>query len=232
MRRADENGYVLITAIWLLALCGAIAAMLMLRSLDSARIAHDQARQLMARIALQSAIETVIADRLFKQNHSRWWVLPAQGSVDVAGQAVQVYISDDAGRIDLNEADSALIDQALRGAGVDGAARARFGARLAYLRASRRRLLTSADMAALCAPLSCPRGLFTLATGLAQPRAAQISSALSPINGLPGTSGGPAQPGDSIRYEARSGGMTLTVIARESGLSSKPYALSEWRRVR
>ncbi|NJS14216.1 MAG: hypothetical protein HC788_05825, partial [Sphingopyxis sp.] len=65
------------------------------------------------RHALASAIATVNADRLFAGPASRWWKLPAQGTVEIDGVAVTLTLSNEAERIDLNRASRAAMVAAL-----------------------------------------------------------------------------------------------------------------------
>ena len=73
----SEQGFVLIAAIWLLLLCAVMVAVLMLRGHDRAVAAADASDRLKARLVLESAVETVVADILFNGQASRAATVPA-----------------------------------------------------------------------------------------------------------------------------------------------------------
>ena len=103
--RRGEEGFALITAVWLLVLCGAIGALVMLRSLSAAKTAKEQGDSLQHTILLESAVETVMAERMFGGPKSKWWALPASGSVAIGGHEVRVELTSEAGRANRGRAD-------------------------------------------------------------------------------------------------------------------------------
>jgi len=76
--KRSEQGYILITAMWLLLLGGSIVALLMLRNLHAAEAYSDDRPQLQLRYAQESAVETVVADILFNGPRSEFARLPAK----------------------------------------------------------------------------------------------------------------------------------------------------------
>ncbi len=94
----------LISALWLLLLAGVLTAMILAQTRERAEDVRDGGDALRLRHALASAIATVNADRLFAGPASRWWKLPAQGTVEIDGVAVTLALSNEAERIDLNRA--------------------------------------------------------------------------------------------------------------------------------
>lgn len=103
----------LISALWLLLLAGVLTALILAQTRERAEDVRDSGDTLRLRHALASAIATVNADRLFAGPASRWWKLPAQGTVEIDGVAVTLALSNEAERIDLNRASRAAIVAAL-----------------------------------------------------------------------------------------------------------------------
>jgi hypothetical protein len=233
--RNEEQGYILITAIWLLILCGSIAALLMLRSLNSAKAAADNGAILQQKILLEGTVDTILAERLFEGNRSRWWLLPSSGSIIIDGKSVSVEISSENGRIDINEADPRLVDRALQGLGVEAAARAAAIGKLNYLRAIQARITSDADLDLLLSSRSesnpCLSRYFTLASGLPEPRAGQMAEPLARALAQP-TTQSPMTPdgGTALRIVARSPkGAAIKVVARITGIRDQAAAITTWQ---
>lgn len=94
----------LISALWLLLLAGVLTALILMQTRERAEDVRDGGDTLRLRHALASAIATVNADRLFAGPASRWWKLPARGTVEIDGVTVTLALSNEAERIDLNRA--------------------------------------------------------------------------------------------------------------------------------
>jgi hypothetical protein len=236
---AGERGFVLIAAIWLLILAGSIAAVLMLRSLAAATAAADRSEAIQRRLALESAVETMVADRLFNDTRSAWWMLPAQGAIAVGGRQVTIRVTSESGRIDVNNTDPTFVDMALRGFGVAAGERGRIVDRLRALRAMKRRIDSSAELENLMAGAGgpagpCLAGEFTFVSGLAEPQPGQMSPALARALGGRGGATGAAAPappeaGAALRVEAaESGGAPFVAIVRPAGLADQPVQVSAW----
>jgi hypothetical protein len=229
-----ERGFVLIAAIWLLILAGSIAAILMLRSLASATAAAEHEEAAERRLALESATETMLADRLFNGNRSAWWLTPSESSIAIGRRRILLRVTSESGRLDVNMADPALIDTALRGFGLGAAERARIVARLVALRATKRRIGSLAELAGLSAAAgarACLPDQLTYVSGLAEPRPDQVSGELGRALGGRGGAGAPAAPegGAALRVEAReAGGAAIVSIVRLSGLAERPMEVSAW----
>lgn len=242
-RRLDpevgERGFVLIAAVWLLILAGAITAVLMLRSLAGATAAVEHREGIERKLALESAIETMLADRLFNGPRSPWWLTPVTGEVPVEGRSVSIRITSESGRLDLNVADPVLIDTALRGFGVSAGERGAIVGRLQALRAQKRRIGSLAELESLVAGASRATGIcmaehLTYVSGLAEPRADQISAALArALSGRGGTAGddrpGAPEGGAALRVEASDAqGAGMMAIVRLTGLADRPVETSAW----
>jgi len=237
--RRDEQGFVLIAAIWLLILAGSIAAILMLRSMAGATAAaehQDSAQRMMAR---DSAIETMLADRLFNGERSVWWTVPAAGTIAIGDRRVTLSVTSESGRLDVNGADPALIDRALQGFGVGAADRTRIVARLTALRTAKRRIASLPELLALIGGArarsgSCIADSLTWISGMAEPRPDQMPSDLA--RALGGAGGAAAQAsrlppegGAALRVEASEAGRPpMIAIVRTSGLPQQPTSISVW----
>ncbi len=236
LKRPGERGFILLGAIWLLVLAGSISALLMLRSLASATAAAGEADALERDLALEAAIQTVLSEHLFNEIRSPVWQLPARARVIVGGESIAISITSESGRLDVNEANPALIDAAFRGFGLDAARRGRIVGRLLAGRAAGRRIGSFDSLRSLLAPggadTPCIRDQLTFVSGLSEPRGTQMSFALSralargavrpeaPVRQAP-------EPGAALRIEASTAdGASLTTIARVTGLLEQPVAVS------
>jgi hypothetical protein len=234
--KTGEQGYILITAIWLLTLCGAVAAIVMLRGLASAQTAKGNGTLLRQKILLDSAAETVLAERLFDGNHSRWWLVPSSGTLEIDGEQIAVAISSEAGRIDVNEADPRLVDKALHGFGVEASARSSVVGRIQYLRATKSQLHSEAELRALftgaAASAPCLERHFSLVSGLSEPRVGQMSDELAQALGQPiGFTPAVPEPGTALRIRVTvATGANLIVIARPVATRDQFAAVSRWER--
>jgi hypothetical protein len=230
---------VLIAAIWLLILAGSITAVLMLRALSAATAASGHADGIERRLALESAIETMLADRLFNGRSSAWHMVPAEGRISIGGRDIFLRLTSDSGRLDVNMADPALIDAALQGFGVAATERGAIVTRLLALRARKKRIGSAADLDALLARASRTAGVcladhFTWVSGLAEPRAEQVSRELARALGGRGGAIGDDRPGEpeggsGLRVEAsEAGGAAMLAIVHIAGLAEQPVLFSAW----
>jgi len=226
-----ETGFVLIGVVWLLLLGTAIVALLMLRGHEQARSALAEGSALQNRLNLDAATESATADILIRGGASDWVHLPANGSVQVGGSTVDVTVTSEDGRLDLNDGDLTVIDSALQGLGYATSARTSFVGALKARRAGGR-ITSVADMGRLLAPLQqsasrgaiCLADIFTLESGRNIPDQSRMPRALISALGVAAISA-PAQMrgGESLRIVARSTtGSSLTTIARLIGLGGHP----------
>ncbi|HEY5722126.1 MAG TPA: hypothetical protein VIT45_07375 [Allosphingosinicella sp.] len=238
-RGPGERGFVLIAAIWLLILAGSITAILMLRSLAASTAAADRSEEAERRLALESATETLLADRLFNSQRSRWWQAPTEGGITIGGRPIRLRMTSESGRIDVNNADTGLIDTALRGLGVGKGDRDRIVQRLVALRTLKKGIGSAADLDSLIGGAATPQGVcladeLTFVSGLAEPRPDQMSAALSRALGGRGGARGdgaaaPVEGGAALRIEASEpGGARSISIVRLVGLADRPVEVSAW----
>jgi general secretion pathway protein K len=233
-RSRGERGFILIAAVWLLVLAGAITAVLMLRSLSLATSVAGQGEAYQRRLALEGAMETVLADRIFNGVRSRWWLTPSEGLVAVAGKQIRVRLSSESGRLDVNEADPAALDAVLRSFGIAPTPRVAIAARLQALRAKSRRVASFAALDAILEGVGAPKGTcpveeLTFSSALAQPRPDQMSESLARALGIPG--GGvpsPPEPGAPMRIEAFQGRAGATAIVHLTADPLRPVLYSGW----
>lgn len=172
-----EKGFVLISAIWLLVLAGSIVAILMLRGVQQASEAVKEAKNLQERFAAEGAAQTVIADMLIEGSGSRWAQTPSSGRVLVGEIGVSVQVSSEAGRIDLNDGDLAVIQETLRRLGLGAAELNAVAERLKQKRLQGIRLGSVDEFLAWAPEIRAdidPVRMFTVVSGLAIPNYNQV----------------------------------------------------------
>lgn len=225
-----ERGFVLIGAIWLLVLAGAIGAALLLRSLGEARNAAAESRALSDRMILDGAGEAAFASLLFDGQRSP--LTGGAGAVTIGGTRVGLRVTSEGSRFDVNEADPALIESALRALNVPAAGRTRIVAQLTEARTVRRRLASHAELRRLLGPDAGPfEDVFTLYSGLPQPAGGQTPEDLARSLAAPA---GPPQPielrgGTPIRIDlALPSGARLTAVARLTAMQDDPLSVQRW----
>jgi len=232
--QTEERGFILVGAIWLLMLCGSIAAILMLRGVNDGKAAKAQAKSMGTRFALESAIETAASDLLFNGLRSRWAQLPAENSVSISDQQIEVRVSNEVGRLDLNAASPDKVGSALQGFGFTSAERQPLLDELQRRHIANDRLQTWAEVPMVLAKLpadklttTCLIRELTLYSGLAAPRPNQVSPELGHALGL-ATSAEPAvpDPGSALRFEAISqDGARLIEVLRITGTIGRPITI-------
>lgn len=222
-RPNEEQGFVLIGAIWLLILCGAIASILTLRAVSAYRAADVAERELADRLALDAGFETIVAELLIKGQGSRWAVLPVESSLlGDDGRALKVRITSELGRLDINEAAPEAVDGVLRELGLEAAERGRILGSLALSGSEEEGISSFEELGAVFAAAApahsiCLEREFTLFSGLTRP---QRLSAPAPI-----------APGTPLRIELRlPEGAALTAWLRITGLLNQPYSVLAYRR--
>lgn len=238
--RPAEQGFVLIGAIWLLILCGAVAALLLLRSLHSAAEAGGEAEALRRQLALEGAAETALADMLFNGPRSRWAMLPASAVVRIGTEDIAVRVESEAGRLDINEAPLSGIEAVLAGSGWTARERAAVLAELARRRRAGEPIPSlDAERALIAArpgsAMSCTERHFTLWSGRREPDPAGLSPELARLLGRPVPTGSAAPPsaGAPLRIVAQGPrGAPLNAVVRIGGLLDRPLDIMAWERRR
>jgi general secretion pathway protein K len=238
----NERGFILIGAIWLLVLCGSIAAILTLRARDDYVAAADEQREMTQALALDAALETILADILFNGPRSRWGMVPVERRIAFLDQPIDVRISSELGRIDLNEANPALVDRALGGLGVGASDRTLLLGSLAARRTARKPIASWDELQAILPPgrtgggeSGCIEEHFTIFSALATPQEAAMPAPLARALGSAAAAGGPAATpavaGTPLRIELKlPAGPALTAWVRVTGLIARPYSTSGFQR--
>jgi hypothetical protein len=205
----------------------------MFRGTAASTTAAGEGKLLKERLALDAATETVIAELVLKGPMSRWGRIPARATVAIGDMRVTVAVTSESGRLDLNAADLATIDLALRRLGFNAAERGRFAEELQGRRDAELQISSSAEARALLATLgppsdgSCLNDLVTVYSALDEPRRGQMPRRLGEaLKDEPRSE--PLEPGAALRLEARTddGSRQLTII-RITGLLQSPYAIVE-----
>jgi hypothetical protein len=228
-----EQGFVLLAAIWLLILAGSIVALLMLDSVNVSRQARDEGDILSSRLALDAAVETIIADRIMNGDRSIWSRSPAQGSIDIEGMAIQVRATSEAERIDINRASPQVIDALLQRAGLAAQKRQLILGRIALGRETEPGLKSPSDVESVFANTSneahgsCTADMFTPFTG---GRASDVGvMSISGERNDAGTQSTPLRTGAIQRIELRTPSGTRRVGAlRIVGRREIAASVVEW----
>lgn len=234
---ANERGYILITAVWMLLLGASIVAVMMAHNLRTSQELSFEREQAQIRYAQESAIETVVADILFNGARSQLARLPAKTSYTINGVVMRVRVSSESGKIDVNQADPVLIERALRGLGIAASQRQAFLAIIASELSASRLFQSPADVAAAMQQAGimfdrgfCPGTYFTTFSGLGQPVAGQMRPEVSKALGLPNLpTSARASSGTAVRISVTADGTRpLTAVVRISGLIGQAYSVLDW----
>ena len=236
--RRSEQGYVLITAMWLLLLGGSIVALLTLRNLHAAEAYADDRDQLQLRYAQESAVETVVADILFNGPRSEFSRLPTETSYKFGDIALNISVTGESAKIDVNQADVALIERALRGLGVAALPRQNFVNEVRQRQSSGRLFRSIADVerAMQQAGLGgaggfCAEEFFTTYSGLALPQVSQMDPRLARALGQASLApDAPNSVGSAMRIKVQGEqGLPLVAVVRVSGLIRESHKILDWR---
>lgn len=225
-----EQGYALISALWLLLLAASIAALLMSRAVTSAHAVASERRSVTEQLRLESALETAMADLVINTVNARIGSMPTRADYRVDGVLVHIAASRESDRVDINDAPMEVIDAELQQAGVAANVRQAIVNSLVIRRGQAQRLASNQAIARLFSRANsgevgseatpCIAARFTVHGGrrLVAPTA-------------PPTVGGVAvasSNASAIRLTADDGlSHRITVIARQGGQSGRPMAVIE-----
>jgi general secretion pathway protein K len=114
-----ERGWALISVLWALSILAVLLAAAQALSFGDAKRERRALDDAQARAALEAGVVRAVAGIADPRPERRWRVdgMPQDFTLD--GQTVRVTIQDEFGRIDLNAADSSLLNQLLRANGVE-----------------------------------------------------------------------------------------------------------------
>ncbi|MEP3226285.1 MAG: hypothetical protein ABJO01_09940 [Parasphingorhabdus sp.] len=232
-----ERGYILITAFWLLLLGASLVALLMLKNLKNAEDHAFERDQIQSRYAMESAVETVVADILFNGPRSAFAQLPAVTEYEINGVKMAVQVSSENGKIDLNRADAALIERALRGLGIAARPRQAFLDHVREQRKAGRFFRSTIDVEGAMQQAGfagaggfCAERYFTVYSGLSQPQANQMDAELARALGqVSSTSNVRTTPGTALRVQVKAAeGLPLVAVIRTSGLIGQSHRVLDW----
>ncbi len=232
-----EQGYVLITAVWMLLLGASIVTVIMLHNLRSSEELSFEREQIQIKYAQDSAVETVVADILFNGPRSEFARPPTETSYTINDVSMQVRVSSESGKIDVNQADPVLIERALRGFGIGGSQRQAFLAIIAGERSASRLFQSPTEVAAAMQQAGiavdsnfCPDKYFTTFSGLGQPSPGQMRPELARALGQPSMlREARASQGMALRVSIKADeALPLTAVIRTSGLIGHPFSILFW----
>ena len=238
LRQEGEEGFVLVSAIWLLLLGAAVVAIIQFTVLNRAKSLTFEKDQIEHRLALETAYETAIADMLFNGPRSAFAKMPSQMVYTLNGVSMTISVSSESGKLDINQADPALIDRALMGLGIDASKRTAFLGVLAGYRSSGFVISMTADLeAALQQAGVGPAGGFcglqylTAHSGLPRPFTGQMPPELARAIGEPSTQRNSGfQPGSALRIAiTKPGGPSLVAVVRMTGRLDQAVDVLDWR---
>lgn len=211
----QEHGFVLITALWLLVLGGALASLIMLRAVEQRRASNAEGAMLRQDLSAEAAIHDALFDLLVRGAQSRWAQLPARATTTLDGSRVDLSATSEATKIDLNSVDLTQLDALLQQQGIAPERRRPVVGRLQAMRAARQRIESEAQLGPLLADLDseaalCPAARFTLYSGLSAPK-----------------QDGRLAAGEALRFIARpDGGAVLTMVVRLGDLRQPLHVLA------
>lgn len=237
-KHEGEEGFVLVSAIWLLLLGAAVVAIIQFTVLSRAKSLSFEKDQIEHRLALETAYETAIADMLFNGPRSAFAKMPSQTVYTLNGVSIRISVSSESGKLDINQADPALIDRALMGLGIDASKRTAFLGVLAGNRSSGLNIAMTADLeAALQQAGVGPAGGFcgpqylTAHSGLPRPLAGQMPLELARAIGQPSSQSDTGfQPGSALRIAVtKPDGPPLVATVRITGRLDQAVDVLDWR---
>lgn len=235
--KRSEQGYILITAMWLLLLGGSIVALLMLKNLHAAEAYSDDREQLQMHYAQESAVEMVVADILFNGPRSEFARLPAETTYRFGDSTLKISVTGEGGKIDVNQADPALLEQALRGLGIAALPRQNFVNGVKERQRSGHLFRSIADVEQAMQQVGfdgtsglCAEDFFTTYSGLALPQASQMAPKLARALGQASLDAGvPTSIGSVLRIVVQGEqGLPLVAVVRASGLIGQSHKVLDW----
>lgn len=205
----------LISAMWLLLLGTAVAALLMQHAMTTSRDLGTETQRFEQDHAQADAIETIAADLVFSGQRSRWSQLPASDTITVDGRSVAAMATSEEQFADVNKTDLRRIEGTLQDHGFDAAARNILIGRMAVMRSVGRKVRSYAELVSVAAGV-VPAGTEDC-----------LLEALSPFGGMgePGTQAPIVRPGTVVRLDFQEGARRHLQTFRLVAANDRPYAL-------
>lgn len=208
-----EAGYALITAVWMLLIIAVLASAVSLSALRENMAVRDFAEDLDRRYLLESALATVLMNRMAEGRRSELYELPADTELVIGEQQIRVRLRDASKRIDLSRADPRVVAGLARDAGFEAREARDIAARLARLRREGASRIEAED----------------LFPGDADPEAAACFKEHSVWRGgsidLPGSTRQPLPPGANLLVEVSADGRSMSGEVGPNGtiVSLRPH---------
>lgn len=220
-RRAGDEGYALIAALWLLLLAASLAGLLMLRAVQGSKSVSFERAALIRSAGEESALETAAADLLINGTSSRFGRLPSTAIYRIGGQDYEVEASRESERLDINDAPLTLIDAELRMTNIEPAARSTLVTTLDRNRRTGDRIETLAEANVLLPDAPCMVAALTPYQGRTAAASAGVGA------GSVAAAGGAG----ALRLRMGGPGATRTVIVRPGLAGQTPVQVLETKRL-
>ncbi len=136
------NGYVLITAIWLLLLAAAVLALIVMQNARTNKNMRFEKQIVARQMALESGLSTAIFDAAAVLSQNKTLNLPLVRRYTIGGFDMTVVFRDENGKLDVNRSDPELIRRAMQGLGVSSDIAVNFTQRIADKRLVDRKILS------------------------------------------------------------------------------------------
>jgi len=112
----------LLSVLWGLALLAAIATSFLFAGSTSYRLARNALDAAQVDVAAEAAVNRAVVGLLDPNPQTRWRTDGVPRAIDFEGTRMQVQVQDELGRVDLNNADGALLSGLFRSVGLDAQA--------------------------------------------------------------------------------------------------------------
>lgn len=122
--RQAQDGFTLLSVLWLLLLATVLLASIALITLQSVQTRSLLAQELRAKQLIDAAFETVLFDLITEGRESRWAAQdgPVSGTLGINGASLSIHVSADSGKADLNAAPDELLLSVFNTAGLSSGA--------------------------------------------------------------------------------------------------------------
>jgi len=117
--QATEQGFALVIVLWVVALLSIVAASLAFSMRTETTLAHDLVAQAQARALAEAGVYRGILELYNPDRLRRWRGDGRPHRIRFGGTPITVSLQDEAGKIDLNSAQRALLDALFRVSGIE-----------------------------------------------------------------------------------------------------------------
>lgn len=118
-----QNGFALLSVLWLLLLATMLVASIALWTRQSVQTRFLLSQDLRAQRLLHSAFQTIVFDLITEGQESQWAAQDGliSAALTIDGVRIGVVVSADSGKVDVNSADDAMLLDVLRASGASSA---------------------------------------------------------------------------------------------------------------